>query len=113
MRIAIVGSREFKNYSLMKEKYLEITKDMKVDAIVSGGARGADTLAEQLAKELEITLIVYVAEWKKFGKGAGMMRNTTIVEDSDIIIAFPIGSSVGTWDTIRKAKKVNKPVYVF
>lgn len=58
-------------------------------------------------------MIIHPAEWKKFGKVAGMMRNTIIVERSDIIIAFPIGSSIGTWDTIRKAKKLNKPVYIF
>lgn len=112
MKLAIVGSREFNDYSLMKEKYLEVSKDYDIDCIVSGGARGADSLAEQIAKDFDLELKVFPAEWNKFGRGAGMMRNTTIVENSDIILAFPIGKSVGTWDTIRKAKNSNKKVFI-
>lgn len=110
MKLAIIGSREFNDYSLMKEKFLELRN---IDCIISGGARGADTLAEQIAKEFNLELKVFPAEWNKFGKSAGIIRNTIIAENSDIILAFPIGKSIGTWDTIKKARNLNKKVYIY
>jgi len=113
MRIAIVGSREFTDYEFMKEKFFEVTKDLKVSVIVSGGARGADTLAERLADEILAEKAIFPANWKAFGKGSGFIRNSEIVNNSDIILAFPIGKSSGTWDTIRKGQNKGIPVFVY
>ena len=113
MRIAIVGSREFDDYEYMKEKFFETTKDIKVSVIVSGGARGADTLAEKLADEILSEKAIFPANWKAYGKSAGFIRNGEIVNNSDMIIAFPIGKSSGTWDTIRKGQNKGIPVHIF
>lgn len=113
MNIAIVGSRDFNNYEYMKEKFLLIKEDINEKIIiVSGGARGADSLAEKLAKELGFETIIFPANWK-LGKGAGFIRNTTIVNNADIILAFPIGSSKGTYDTIKKGHQKGIPVYIY
>lgn len=111
MKIAIVGGRDFNNYDFLKEKVLSLK--LEIDKIISGGADGADTLAERFADEFSIEKEIYYADWKLFGKAAGMIRNDRIVKESDIIIAFPTERSKGTWDTIRKARKLEKQVFIF
>lgn len=108
MIVAVVGGRDFNNYQLLKDTLdrFEITK------IVSGGAIGADSLAEKYAKEKNIETLIIKPDWVKFGRSAGMVRNTDIVNNSEIIIAFWNGSSKGTSDTITKAKKINKKTII-
>jgi hypothetical protein len=116
MNIAIVGSRNFNNYDYMKSSFLEqVGSDLNNTEIiiVSGGAKGADALAEKIAKDFSLETMIFPAEWKKFGKSAGFIRNTTIVENADMILAFPIGESRGTWDTIRKGQAKGIPVHIF
>ena len=112
-RTAVVGGREFTNKKTMFYVLDEYSKAYGISSIVSGGARGADTLAEVYAHERQIPLVVYKAEWDKHGKKAGFLRNITIVENCDIVVAFPTKESKGTWHTVNLAKKMNKPVYVF
>ena len=103
MIAAIIGSRSFTDYAL-----LERTLDQyQIDSIVSGGAVGADSLAERYASERNITIRVIKPDWS-IGRHAGMLRNTEIVESSDIVFAFWDGQSKGTLDSIKKAGKMNK-----
>jgi hypothetical protein len=113
MNLAIVGSRTYTNYESFKQhmsEYVSIRGSPK--QIISGGALGADTLAERYAHENKIPIIIYHAEWNKYGKGAGMLRNTDIVHASTHVIAFPSRTGRGTQDTINKAKKLNKNVEI-
>jgi hypothetical protein len=108
MKAAVIGSRSFDDYQFMKDSLskIEITK------IVSGGASGADTLAEQYAKENNISIIIFLPNWKAFGKAAGFVRNLRIITEADIIIAFWDGSSKGTKNSIDTANKLNKEVII-
>jgi predicted Rossmann fold nucleotide-binding protein DprA/Smf involved in DNA uptake len=108
MKIAIVGSRSFQDYGLL----LETMARHKPSAIVSGGAKGADILAERYAREIDIDCIVFKPDWKRYGRAAGPKRNKQIVEASDLIIAFWDGKSRGTYSTITLATKARKPVDV-
>ncbi len=108
VKVAVIGSRNFNDYDLVK-KTLD---DMKISLIVSGGAKGADSFGEKYAKEKDINTLIFYPDWKKYGKAAGMIRNTEIVKNSDIIVAFWDGVSKGTKDSINKAKKLNKQVKV-
>jgi hypothetical protein len=76
--------------------------------VVSGGAPGADSLAEKWAKENKKMLTIYPADWLNLGKRAGYVRNTDIVKNSDMIIAFWDGNSKGTKHTIGLAQKMGK-----
>ncbi|WP_298069831.1 SLOG family protein [uncultured Mailhella sp.] len=113
MNIAIIGSRNFSDYSFMKNSILNIVKIEDIDYVVSGGAKGADTLGELFAKEYNLKTMIFKPEWKRYGKAAGVIRNTEIVKNADIIMAFPMGSSKGTYDSIHKARKSHKNVYIF
>ncbi len=108
MKVAVVGSRNFTDYQIGRSILLEIIQPE--DIIISGGAKGADTIAEHFAKEFENEIIIHKPDWDKYGKSAGMIRNGQIIEDCDYVVAFWDGKSRGTADTIRKANNSNKQV---
>ena len=107
MIAAVVGSRGFNNYDLLSE---ELSK-YNICEIVSGGAAGTDKLAERYAAEWEKPIKVFKPDWST-GRGAGLARNTDIINVAEIIIAFWDGESTGTFDSINKAKKANKHLIV-
>jgi len=111
--LAIIGSRNFNNYSYAKTKILEIIKNYKIpiSKIISGGANGADKIAEIFAKKFNIPIEVISADWSE-GKKAGVIRNTDIIKKSDYVIAFWDGQSKGTLDSINKAKRLNKRLFI-
>jgi len=106
MKVGIVGSREFKNYELFSDVMKQYLSD--ISWVVSGGVPGADSLAEKWAKENKKMLTIYPADWLNLGKRAGYVRNTDIVKNSDMIIAFWDGKSKGTKHTIGLAQKMGK-----
>ena len=116
MKLAIVGGRDFDNYTLMESILWDLLKikgsDVPQDTIISGGARGVDSLAKKYAVEESIPYLEFPAEWNKYGKSAGFIRNQTIVDNCDMVLAFWDGKSAGTADTIAKAKKAKKPTFI-
>lgn len=112
MRLAIVGSREFENYDLVCAEVAKIQQTQKIDLIVSGGAKGADTLAKKFAAKKRIPLMEFLPDYDRYGRGAPLQRNTLIVKNSDVVLAFVAATSKGTWDTIRKARAARKKVII-
>jgi hypothetical protein len=111
MNVAVVGSREFHNYNQLKEAL--DSSGIVFKSIVSGGAIGADTLAERYARENNLPLIVKLPDWKTFGKSAGAKRNLEIVKLADVLFAFRVNNSLGTTITINMAKHKKIPVHVY
>lgn len=113
MRLAIVGSRNFKDYERLCAEIDKVIKKWGIiETIISGGAPGADTLAEKYSRDvLKKEPVVYPADWK-LGRVAGPKRNTQIVDDCTHMIAFPSQQGRGTQDSIKKAKKANKHIEV-
>lgn len=109
-RIAIIGSRTFNDYDLLS-KTLEPYKD-GISLIVSGGARGADSLGEKWAKENKKSTRIFLPEWKKHGKSAGYIRNKDIVKNSDGVIAFWDGQSKGTQHSFKLCDEMNVPLKI-
>lgn len=114
-RVIIAGSRTFNDYDTLKEKCNLVLSNKRKDnniIIVSGGARGADLLGENYAKEEKFGLEVFPAQWKKFGKSAGFRRNEQMAEVADALIAFWDGNSHGTKHMIDIMKNKNSLVKV-
>lgn len=109
MKVAIVGSRNYNNLEAVR-KYVRALP--KGTTVVSGGARGVDSVAEAEALACGLTVQSIPANWNKFGKRAGPIRNKEIVEASDIVVAFWDGTSKGTRSTIGIARDLNKAVDV-
>ncbi len=112
--VGIVGCRHFNNYILFKEKIQQWEQDHgTIKRIVSGGATGADHLAEQYGKDFQKELVIYKADWNKYGRKAGPLRNSLIVDNIDRLIAFPSEQSRGTWDSVTKARLAQKEVTIY
>lgn len=109
MKVAVIGSRGFNDYELVKTTL----SSLNITLLVSGGAKGADSLGERYAKENNINTLIFKPDWEKHGKAAGMIRNTDIVNNAETIIAFWDGESKGTKDSITKAEKLGKKVLIF
>lgn len=104
MRLAIVGSRSL---TVNIEDY--IPKD-NIELIISGGAKGIDTLAEKYADENNIPKLIILPNYKKYGKNAPLIRNREIVDSADKILAIWDGYSSGTKHTIDYATFKRKKV---
>lgn len=110
MRLAIIGSRSFSDYELLKENVLKSFPNVLL--IVSGGAKGADKLGEKLADELGLKTEIYLPNWARYGKGAGLVRNELIIKNSEGVIAFWDGLSKGTKKSIEISRNLKKKIVV-
>ena len=111
----IAGGRDFMDYNLLKEKVNKILQEKKVThkiVIISGCARGADTLGLRYATENAFDVEEYPANWDKYGKKAGYMRNVEMAENADALIAFWDGKSKGTKHMIDIATERNLPIRI-
>ena len=114
-KIIIAGGRDFMDYNLLKEKVNKILQEKKVThkiVIISGCARGADTLGLRYASENTFDVEEYPADWDKYGKKAGYVRNVEMAENADALIAFWDGKSKGTKHMIDIATERNLPIRV-
>lgn len=114
-KIAVIGSRTFND----KDRLFKILDKNrhKIKAILSGGAQGADSLAQEWAKERGFLCMTFYARWRdeygNFDKGAGFKRNFEIIKNADAVIAFWDKVSGGTANSLEIAEKLNKPVKIF
>lgn len=107
MKVAVIGSRGLRVNDLGKYLPDEVTE------IISGGARGVDTSAREYAMEHGLKLTEYLPEYNKYGRGAPLKRNITIIENADLVLAFWDGSSRGTKYVIENCKKRNIPLKIY
>ncbi len=122
LRVIIAGSRDFDDYALLKREALNILKydnrPKELVQIVSGGARGADRLGEQFAKEFGLEIEQFLADWDGLGKRAGYVRNADMAKfacengNQGMLIAFWDGKSKGTKHMIDLAKKHGLEVHI-
>ena len=107
MKLAVIGSRSITSYPLDEV----IPAD--TEEIISGGARGIDTLAREYAQAHGIPCTEIRPDYARYGKGAPLRRNLEIIEKADLVIALWDGKSTGTAHTIRKCREIGKPVVIF
>jgi predicted Rossmann fold nucleotide-binding protein DprA/Smf involved in DNA uptake len=110
MKLAIIGSRSFDDYELLCCMVMEHFPD--ATHIISGGAIGADRLARRFAGEHGLELHEHLPDWKRFGRGAGQIRNRIIIDNADAVLAFWDGRSKGTRGGLEYAKKKGKAMVV-
>lgn len=112
MKVLVCGDRNWTD----KSKILEIISSWtNIILIIHGAARGADNLAGIVGKELNIPVQEFPANWNKYGKAAGPIRNLEMLkENPDLVLAFHSNISVskGTAHTVREAKKLDIPVVI-
>ena len=107
MKVAIIGSRNI-NHPVDLSRYIP----QSTTTIISGGAKGVDSLAASHAKDNGIELVVFRPDYAKYGKGATFIRNRQIIDNADMVLAFWDGESKGTKYTIEYAIKKGKETQV-
>jgi hypothetical protein len=117
-KMAVVGSRGIAmDYGLgtLEDFLVDISQPflgLDVNMVVSGGAKGADAVAEQWAKKYNFPITVFEPDWEKHGKAAGFVRNAQIADYGDFCVALWDGKSKGTRNTIDLFLDRGKPVHV-
>ncbi len=106
MKILIVGSRSIDEFDLS----CYIPKE--TDVIISGGAKGIDTVAEKYADAHKISKLIVRPDYKKYGKAAPLLRNKEMVELADYVLVIWDGNSRGTRFTIDYSRKLGKETTV-
>ena len=106
MRLLIAGSRQINDFD-----FTEYISD-DVDTILSGGAKGIDTLAEAFADKHRFSKIILRPQYKTYGKAAPLKRNEDLIKMADKILVIWDGNSKGTKYTINYAKKLNKDLQI-
>ena len=128
IRIIIAGGRDFTDFDYLERSTFEVIehvqarhiKDYPFVTIISGKARGADTLGEKFGSKYGLNVKEFPADWDKYGKKAGFIRNEQMgnyaIENgnsSAILIAFWDGKSKGTENMISIAKRLGMEVHIF
>lgn len=111
-RIAIIGSRSFTDYEVMERVLNERLKGIQ-PIIISGGARGADTLARRYAEDNGLIIKEHLPDDSHGYPAALFIRNTKIADDCYAMYAFWDLASTGTLDAMTKTYKQKKAVYIF
>lgn len=106
MKVAVIGSRGI-SISNIGDYLPENTT-----VIISGGAKGVDTSAREYAIAHGIELTEFLPEYEKYGRGAPLKRNITIIENADLVLAFWDGKSRGTKFVIDNCRKMGVEVRV-
>ena len=103
MRVIIAGSRVIKDYELVKKAIVDSKFD--ITEVVCGMAAGVDSLGERYAKEHDIPVAYYPAEWDVHGRRAGYIRNIEMAKNADALIAIIRNNSPGTMHMIKEAMR--------
>jgi len=112
MKLAIIGSRTFRDYPMLEKYILENFDITKIEAIVSGEALGADSLSANFAYNHNIPKIIFKPDWQLYGKSAGFIRNKKIVDTADEFVIFWDGMSRGSKHSLDLATGQHKPVRI-
>lgn len=106
----VCGSRTFNDARVVEERMSRLPMGT---TFIVGGARGADSIAEVLARSWEAHVMVIKPDWDTHGKRAGFLRNLQMLDQNpDLVLAFWDGESKGTQHTIREARKRGIPVEI-
>ncbi len=113
MRVLVCGDR---NWTEEVPIYLRLKKLPQGTVIIHGCARGADTIAGKVARTLGFTVEEYPADWDKYGKAAGHIRNTQMLKEGkpDLVLAFhrDFANSKGTKNMVNQSTAAGKPCEV-
>jgi hypothetical protein len=113
VRVLVTGTREWTDSAPLER---ELSRLAPGSVVIHGDARGVDRLAGQVAEALGLEVIACPAEWGKYGKGAGLVRNRAMLREHapDLVLAFhpALEQAKGTRHMVELARKAGVPVRV-
>lgn len=110
MRVLVCGGRDYCDKDRLHAVLDRLHELRDIGIVIEGNARGADRMAGYWAKKKRLTNLKFTAEWSKYGKAAGSIRNQKMLTEGlpDLVVAFPGGR--GTADMVRRAKSAGVEV---
>ena len=113
MRVLVCGGRAYADRQALYDVLDKLHSLHKIETVIAGGAKGADSLAEGWARERGVPTEVYQADWAGLGRKAGPIRNQRMLDERvpQLVVAFPGGR--GTADMTSRARKVGIETVVF
>ncbi len=104
MNVLVCGGRDYSDFQMVINTLAHIRRNRGIRVLMHGGAPGADALADKWGKLANVAIEVYKADWKKYGRAAGPMRNERMLKTGkpDLVVAFPGGR--GTADMVARAR---------
>lgn len=110
MKVLVTGSRDWQDRLAIQDAL----RDCGATFVVHGDAKGADWIANEVAKSLGLDVARFPANWNGRGKTAGPYRNRLMFDmcQPELVLAFPLPSSRGTWDMVKYAESKGCPVIV-
>jgi UDP-N-acetylmuramoylalanine-D-glutamate ligase len=107
VRVVVTGGRQYGNAEWLGQ----MLDSIKIIELAQGGASGADALARQWAEARQIPCRQFNADWQRFKKVAGPIRNREMLTNfrPDLVIAFPGGK--GTNNCVELARRFGIPVW--
>jgi hypothetical protein len=110
MRVLVCGGRNYTDTARVFAVLDKLHADAGIDAVIEGGARGADSCSKEWAFRRNVDCMTFEADWENQGSFAGPARNKRMLEEGkpDLVIAFPGGR--GTADMVRKARRTGVEV---
>jgi len=113
MKVLVCGDRHWTDRESIQRELESIDG---ISVVVHGAAKGADSIAADIAHEMELGVDSYPAQWGRYGRGAGPIRNQQMLDEGrpDLVLAFHrnLSSSKGTKDMVTRAKKAGIKVRV-
>lgn len=109
MRVVIAGSRTFHNYPLLKN--IVQGSGFEITEVVNGGAKGADYCGVLYGTEYNIPIMTFQADWDKYNKAAGVIRNSEMADYADVAIIVMLVYSKGAMNMLFNMRKRNKRYY--
>lgn len=125
MKVVIAGSRRctsvHDHYQLvvwavrdaLQEFRRTLDQDFEITEVGSGAAPGIDTLGEKWAAEQGLPVTRFPADWDKYGRAAGPIRNGEMAKWLDALIAIRYPNSKGTNNMIKRTQALGKPIHIF
>ena len=112
-KVLVTGDRTWE----AKDVIMKVLQELKPKLVIQGGVRGADTFAKMCAVILKIPCKEYIANWTKYGKAAGPLRNREMIdkEKPELVVAFHdnLAKSKGTKNMVMLANNRGVPVYLY
>lgn len=116
-RLLVCGDRNYTDWQRIQKEIKKLADTEGVEVIIQGGASGADHAAALAAKFFKIPCEEYPAQWRKFGRAAGPIRNAQMLSEGNpsLIYAFHdwLEGSKGTKDMVEKGRRAGIKVVVF
>lgn len=110
MRVIVAGSRVVADKKIV-ERAVFHPQSFPISELVHGGCRGVDSVSHDLCEGV-VPIKVFPANWKKYGRAAGPIRNRQMAEYGDALIAIWDGKSRGTWNMILEMSALKKPIAI-